>query len=111
MYMTIELLNTLLSLHTGNEVRFGPIRHSEYTIEFHLIDGFWNIEGENLIYSDAREKNEYDYNYINGYVNETQPATHILTIAAYICDDILKHTGITRWTLRRILQLMRTKCM
>jgi hypothetical protein len=94
--MKIELLNEILSLYythtvTGSEVRFGPIRHSEYTIEFHLIDGKWNIEGETLIYSDVREKFEYEDSYntnVNGYVNEST-ATHVLTIAAYVCDGVL----------------------
>jgi hypothetical protein len=92
--MKIELLNHILSLYythtvTGNEVRFGPIRHSEYTIEFHLIEGKWNIEGNDLIYSDVREKYEYEDSYntnVNGYVNESE-ATHVLTIAAYIAED------------------------
>lgn len=87
--MTIELLNSILKLYTENEVRFGPIYHSEYTTEFHLLEGVWNIEGETLIYSDAREKYEYEdeYSNLNGYVNDV--ATHRLTIAAYIADGIL----------------------
>ena len=89
--MEIKLLNTILSLYDGNEVKFCPIRHSEYSIDFYLIDGKWNIEGNTLIYSDVREKLEHEDNYnttINGYVHESE-ATHILTIAVYISDGIL----------------------
>jgi hypothetical protein len=88
--MTIELLNEILKLYTGNEVRFAPIYHSEYTTEFHLIDGVWDIEGEKLIYDNARELYHYEDSEnrdVNGYVNEQR--THILTIAAYIADGVL----------------------
>ena len=88
--MTIELLNEILSIQKVNEVRFAPIYHSEYTTEFHLIDGVWDIEGEKLIYHDARELYHYEDSEnrdVNGYVEGAR--THILTIAAYVANDTL----------------------
>ena len=86
--MTTDLLQSILILGNVKEVRFAPIYHSEYTTEFHLIDDKWNIEGFNLIYSDAREAYHYE-SQMNGYVNESPIATHVLTIAAYVADGVL----------------------
>ena len=88
--MTLELLKEILKLYTGNEVRFAPIYHSEITTEFHLIDGTWDIEGEKLIYHDARVLYHYEDSEnrdVNGYVENKR--THILTIAAFIADGTL----------------------
>lgn len=88
--MTIELLNKIINLQKVNEVRFAPIYHSEYTTEFHLIDGTWDIEGEKLIYHDARVIYHYEDSEnrdVNGYVEGER--THILTIAAYVSEGVL----------------------
>lgn len=90
----------ILVQYPDHIVSFSPIRHSEYSIEFHLINNVWEYQGDRLLFSivspisDIPKSNFRDRAMCNGYTEGSHEADWLVTAAVWMrYDNVLVIMG------------------
>lgn len=78
---------------TKQQVVFSPIRHSEYTVEFHRISGKWVYEDNEILHylampiTDIPEYDQIGRGMCNGYEQDAEDPTWLFTAIVYMRED------------------------
>lgn len=93
--VTSKWLMDVFREYPNHQVVFSPIRHSEYTVDFHMKNGIWYHEyGDKLLHSLIQYKDNIATVYgkwlqksCNGYANDADEPTWLITAAVYMRED------------------------
>lgn len=95
-----QWLIAILKEYPNHRVVFSPIRHSEYTVEFHMKKGVWSYQGDELLYSlvdyidSIPEYDQIGRSMCNGYANDAEDPTWLVTAAVWMrYDNVLVIMG------------------